>query len=346
VKDKRGWWVRWWGRCLRAAALLCKLLLLAWGFLAIYWSELPWHGLRGLLSAAFLIAGGYLLFVALRPRAFRVFAGVYAVILLAWVLKQPSHERDWRLDMEVMPEVVIDGDVLVVRGVRNFEYRAADEFDVRYEEREMRLSGLQAVDFFVAYWKPGPVAHTFVSFVFEDEPPLCVSIEARLEEGESYSLLASLFKESELIYIVGDERDIVGSRVDHRGHDVYLYRTNASPEQARALFLSYVEKINALAEEPEFYHLLSNNCTVNIVRHARGGRGRGSYDLRVMLNGFVDGYAYAVGVLDQSVPFEKLRGRALIEPGIGGDAAGYSERIRGHIGGVTEGGAILEGLVD
>ena len=149
-----------------------------------------------------------------------------------------------------------------------------------------------------------------------------------------------------MIYIVGDERDIVGSRVDHRGHDVYLYRTNASPEQARALFLSYVEKINALAEEPEFYHLLSNNCTVNIVRHARGGRGRGSYDLRVMLNGFVDGYAYAVGVLDQSVPFEELRGRALIEPGIGGDAAGYSERIRGHIGGVTEGGAILEGFVD
>jgi len=330
--EKRRWWVTWGRRGLGAAGILCKVLLLAWGFLAIYWSPLPWHGARVLLAAAFLIAGGYLLFVAIRPRAFRMFAAIYVLILLSWVLKQPSHDRDWRSDVAVMPEVEIDGDRVVLRGFRNFSYRAADDFTVRYEEREVLLSDLQAVDLFVAYWKPGPVAHTFVSFVFDNAPPVCVSIEARLEEGESYSLLASCFKESELIYVVGDERDLVGSRVGHRGHDVYLYRTNATPGQAQELFLAYVEKINSLAGQPEFYHLLSNNCTVNIWLHA--GRRR-SFDPRVLMNGYADRYAYAMGILDRSVPFAELRERAMIQP----DAIetveddGFSERIRSHLGG-------------
>ena len=50
---------------------------------------------------------------------------------------------------------------------------------------------------------PGPVGHTFLSFMFEDAPPLSISIEARQEEGEGYDPLGSLFKQFELIYVVG-----------------------------------------------------------------------------------------------------------------------------------------------
>ena len=45
-------------------------------------------------------------------------------------------------------------------------------FDVRYEERVYDLAKLDHVDFFISYWKPGPIGHTFVSFHFEDADPL------------------------------------------------------------------------------------------------------------------------------------------------------------------------------
>ena len=80
----------------------------------------------------------------------------------------------------------------------------------------MSLSHLTSLDFFVSYWKVGPVGHTFLSFIFDNAPPLCISIETRPEVGEGFSPIASLFKQFELIYVVGDERDIVGVRTNYR----------------------------------------------------------------------------------------------------------------------------------
>ena len=56
-----------------------------------------------------------------------------------------------------MPRAIIDGDRVRITGFRNFEYRSRDDFTVRYEEREVSLSHLTSVDFFVSYWKVGPV---------------------------------------------------------------------------------------------------------------------------------------------------------------------------------------------
>ena len=52
-----------------------------------------------------------------------------------------------------------------------------------------------------------------------------------------------------------------------------LYHLNTSPEAARRLLLIYLAQINELAERPEFYHLLSNNCTINIIRYANAAGG-------------------------------------------------------------------------
>ena len=39
--------------------------------------------------------------------------------------------------------------------VRNFTYRTRDDFDVRYEEREVSLAHLTSIDFFISYWTAG-----------------------------------------------------------------------------------------------------------------------------------------------------------------------------------------------
>jgi hypothetical protein len=162
-----------------------------------------------------------------------------------------------------------------------------------------------------------------------------MSIEARPEVGEGFNALATMFKQYELIYVVGDERDIVRVRTDYRNEDVFLYRIRATPEGARRLFRVYLDRINELADRPEWYHLLKNNCTLNILRHARraAGVGRGRFDYRYLLNGLIDRYLYGEGVIDTSLDFEELRRRSHINDTAraAGDAKDFSARIRSSL---------------
>jgi hypothetical protein len=264
---------------------------------------------------------------------FLAFAGVFLSVLVWWLCIRPSHDRQWRPEVAVMPRAIIDDDRVRITGVRNFDYRTQNDFTVRYEDREVSLSHLTSVDFFVSYWKVGPVGHTFLSFVFDNAPPICISIETRPEIGEAFSPIASLFKQFELIYIVGDERDIVRVRTNFRDEEVYLYRLRTSPENVRRLFLVYLDRINELADHAEFYHLLSNSCTVNIGRYANAAGRVGQFDIKHLLNGFIDRYLYRAGLVDKTLPFEELRRRSRInDAALAADnTPDFSQRIRASL---------------
>src|SRR5262245_28872483 len=312
-----------------------RLLLVTWATLAIYFSNLPWAWSRLTLAVAFAGFSIWALWLTRRPRMGWAFLGLFAA-LVGWEMSiPPSHDRQWRADVAVMPRAAVDGDRVRIRGVRRFDYRSADDLRVHYIEREVLVSHLTSVDFFSSYWWPGPVGHTFVSFNFDNAPPVCISIETRPEEGESFSPVASLFKQYELIYVVGEERDLVRVRTDYRGEEVYLYHIVASPEGVRRLFLIYMDRINELADTPEWYHLLKSNCTLNIVRYANAAGREGRWDFRLYLNGWSDRYLYEAGWLDTSLPFNELRARSRITDVSreAGDAPDYSQRIRASLPG-------------
>jgi hypothetical protein len=313
--------------------LLCKVLLVAWAALAIYYSNLPWAELRlGLAIAfsAFAIWGLWLTRRRLMPAAV---AGLFLGVVVWWFSIAPSHDRNWRPEVAVMPRAVIDGDHVRLTGVRDFEYRTRNDFTVRHEEREVQLSHLVALDFYVSYFMEGPVGHTFLSFIFDNASPLTISIETRPEVGEGFAPIASMFKQFELIYVVGSERDLVGVRTNHRHEPTYLYRLNTSAEDARRLFLVYLARINELADRPEFYHLLSNSCTINIVRYANAAGRVGRLDIRHFLNGFIDSYLYRSGRVDTTLPFDELRRRSLINDAAqaADGASSFSQRIRASL---------------
>jgi hypothetical protein len=234
-----------------------------------------------------------------------------------------------------MPRAFIEGGHVRITGVRNFDYRSRDDFTVRHEEREVDLSHLTGLDFFVSYWSEGPVAHTFVSFIFDNAAPLSISIETRPEVGRGFEPIASMFRQFELIYVVGEERDLVGLRAIHRGEAVYLYQLNASPDDARRLLLVYLARINELADRPEFYNLLTNSCTINIIRYANAAGRKGRFDIRHLFNGLIDSYLYHSGRVDTTLPFDELRRRSLINQDA--QAAGgapepeFSQRIRASL---------------
>ena len=312
---------------------LCQVALIAWATLAIYYSNLPWAGMRLGLAGAFAAFAIWALWLSRQRRMSVVLIVLFLGVVVWWSSISPSHDRQWRPEVAVMPRAVIDGDRVRLTGVRNFDYRTRNDFTVRYEEREVWLSHLAALDFYVSYFSEGPVAHTFLSFIFDNAPPLSISIETRPEVGEGFAPVASLFKQFELIYVVGDERDLVGVRTNHRREAVYLYRLNSSADDARRLLLVYLTRINELADRPEFYHLLTNSCTINIVRYANAAGRVGRFDVRHLLNGLVDSYLYHSGRVDTTLPFDELRRRSQINDAAqaADGAPDFSQRIRASL---------------
>src|SRR5271170_2182125 len=312
---------------------LCWAIPIAWATLAIYYSNLPWAEIRLALAAAFAAFTIWALFLSRQRWMSLAAIGLFLGVVVWWISISPSHDRNWRPEVAVMPRAVIDGDRVRLTGVRNFDYRTRNDFTVRYEERELELSHLTALDFYVSYFTEGPVGHTFVSFIFDNAPPLSISIETRPEVGEGFAPVASMFKQFELIYVVGEERDLVGVRANHRNEPIYLYRLNTSADDARRLLLIYLERINELADHPEFYHLLTNSCTINIVRYANAVGRTGRLDVRHMLNGWIDGYLYYSGRIDTTLPFDELRRRSLINEAARAaeGAPDFSQRIRASL---------------
>lgn len=296
----------------RILKFIFKLSLTAWGCLALYYSNLPWFSLRLTLAILFVGFSIWSLWISKKSPSLLLFALVYFGILIWWSTIVPSHDRNWRPEVAVMPKAIINGDNVRFTGFRNFDYRDRNDFTVRYEAREISLAHLIGVDFFISYWMPGPIGHTFLSFVFDNAPPVSISIETRPEVGQDFAPLASLFKQFELIYVVGDERDLVRVRTNFRGETVYLYHLNISPQNARALFMVYLKRINELAKEPEFYNLLSNSCTINILRYANAAGRVGRFNFRHLFNGLIDGYLYNKGWLNNTLPFDELRRRSQI----------------------------------
>jgi hypothetical protein len=190
----------------------------------------------------------------------------------------------------------------------------------------------------------GPaIAHVFVSFGFGDDH-VAVSVEARREEGEGYSSIQGFFKRFELIYVVGDERDLIRVRTNYRRdppEDVYLYRVRAPVENIRRLFLEYVRAINELAERPRFYDTLTTNCTTTVALHTRVNPGHLPLSWKVLLSGHAAEYVYEEGRLDTSLPFAELQRRSRVNDAAraADQAPDFSRRIRAGLPGPRAAGS-------
>ncbi len=248
-----------------------------------------------------------------------------------WLL--PSNNRDWAPDLAVLAYAEIDGDRVKVHNIRHCTYRTDDEYVVKHYDKTFDLDRITEVDFVVVPFQDAPsLAHTLLSFGFEGGDYVSVSVEARREKEEKYSAVLGAMRQFELMYVVADERDVLVRRTKYRGADVYLYRTRATPEQARELFVDVMNRVNKLYREPEFYDSLTNNCTSNIVQHINRLRpgGLNLYDPRVLLPGYADHLAYDLGLLDRSKSFEQLREEARINARANryADRKNFSELIR------------------
>jgi hypothetical protein len=245
----------------------------------------------------------------------------------------PSNQRNWQPDQAILPYAEIAEDQVKLHNIRNCTYRTDDEYVVKHYDKTFELDKIERVDFIVVPFKETPsLAHTLLSFGFDGDNYVSVSVEARREKGEAYSPVMGALRQYELMYVIADERDVLLRRTRFRGSDVYLYRTRATPEQARELFLDVMNRVNELYRQPEFYDTVTNNCTSNIAGHINRLRpGKVNlFDPRALLPGYADQLAYELGLLDSSKPFAQLREEARINPQADrfADRRNFSELIR------------------
>jgi hypothetical protein len=260
-------------------------------------------------------------------------AAPLAVAALAWLRRTPMRDRDWAPDQAGTPRVGFEGSRVTVENVRNFHWTGAATFEARWESRSYDLGAVATAWYIIVPFTPrlrGP-AHSFVSFGFDDGRYLAISIEARRRVGQTYDVLRGLFRRYELIYVVGDEMDLIGRRAVYDGTDVYLYQVLATPESIRTVLRSMLERADHLGEHPEFYNTITNNCTLDLVRHVnRHSPGRIPRSWRLALPGYSDEVAREAGLIDATLPLEAARQKHRINDRARAamDSPDFSVRIR------------------
>jgi hypothetical protein len=192
---------------------------------AIYFDVCRGSTLGRVLVAAWMVCV-VLLFVVWQPvwQPFVVFIGVATVFLAWWLRLKPSHDREWEPSVAVLPRAVRDGDAIIIENIRNLEYRSLDDFTPRYETRTVHLANLKGADIIFFNWGISWMSHPVVVFDFGPDGRVCISIEVRYRKGQKYSILRSLYRQQELIFLVSDERDAIlrrtkyGNQTAHRGN--------------------------------------------------------------------------------------------------------------------------------
>jgi Domain of unknown function (DUF4105) len=323
------------GRIIRMIAVALGGLVLSgmtvWMGLAICYTNLHGNSPRTIRAALVVIAAiAVLLLIRPRWRGFSVFGLMFVCVLTWFYSTKPSANLNWATDVAVMPFATIEGDLIHFHNIRNFDYRSETDYTPKYYDKTCDLTKLRSIDFILSYWSGRAIAHAFVSFGFGDDSYLAVSIETRKEKIESYSAIKGFFRQYELIYVVADERDLIGLRTNHRGEDVYLFRMRTPREKERAVLLDYVKEINSLHEQPQFYNALTANCTTSILRHFRCYPPYPPLSINVLLSGYSARYAYDCGSLDTSMSFDELesRGRVTERAKAAGADPSFSVRIR------------------
>ncbi len=245
-----------------------------------------------------------------------ILLGVVLVgLVITWALLTPSHDRTWSPEQHILPSVSFEGDTVSLTGVRNFAWTGGTEFAPAWEDRTYRLDQVATAWYILAPFSDGwrGPAHAFVSFGFDDGRYLAISVEARRELGESYGIVTGMLRRFELIYVVGDERDLIGRRAASGTDQVYLYPIRADRAAVRAMLTGMLERVNHLRDHPEFYNTLTNNCTLNLVRHVNQvAPGTIPSSWRIALPGYSDEVVYALGLLDSTLTLAQARQQFLI----------------------------------
>ena len=240
--------------------------------------------------------------------ALSVVAAEVIVILVryAWLWwtrvrpRVPELERQWWSDCERLASVKHDGDHLKVSNVRDFIWRTQKDHDIRWGEFEVDANQIKNVWFIIDHFhKIRGLAHTMMSFEFNDGQVLTFSFETRREKGDKYHPWDGMWRSFELYLLISTESDVLYLRTNVRKHKVHMFRAQTPEGKEKELLLQLCKRVNELSERPEWYHTLTASCTTTIISQINTiTPGRIPFTWRALLPGYAARGAWKLKLIE------------------------------------------------
>ncbi len=277
-----------------------------------------------------------ILFKKIKPFLFTCLVIICITYICVNLFTAPSNNRDWEDDQALLSHATFSGDQVTVHNIRNFEYASTTSYTKGWYDKTFNLEDLHKVWYIVEPFSgiPGS-AHTFLSFEFDADGKkdyIAISVEIRKEKGESFHPIKGLFNTYEIMYVAGDESDLIKLRTNYRKDDVYLYPVHGDRQKIQSIFISMLQRMNNLQKQPEFYNTLTNTCTTNIAKHIRDvSPGKIPFFAHeILFPAYSDEFAYTLHMIDTELSFEETRRKYHINEKALNETSSipFSERIR------------------
>ncbi len=242
-------------------------LVFAWGISILMFKQ--FLNFSNELSV-FIFIIGIMMILRFRKSLFvNIFPPTLLFALLAYVATiQASNDHNWRSEVSKLAKIEINNHIASIQNLRSFQWHDADKATSNWLTRNYDLNSLVELNLIIEPFKDSQyMAHAMLDFDFGDQGHVIVSVEARKEQDEEYGLIAGAIRQFELIYIFGDEQDLLGLRAIGRKSTLHLYPIKAEPSFIISLFKDLANSANKLHDEPTFYRTLRDNCTTTLVKH-------------------------------------------------------------------------------
>ena len=260
--------------------------------------------------------------------------------LLIWFIRvrprQPQLVANWNSDCEFITTTNLVDSKITFRNVRNFFWRTTKDRDESWiDELTVDTEEIKDIWFIVDHFHSlHGLAHTYLTFEFNDGTCLSFSFEARRRVKHRYHPWDGLWRNYELYLLVALESDMTGLRTNARGNKDYMFRAITTPEKDKHMLIRMAQKANQLSQEPEWYHSLLTTCNTSIVRMVnRVTPGRVPFLWRNFLPGYTPKAALKLGLIEDWGGLETTLEKARIDiVAQQWDGKGtYSDMLRRHL---------------
>jgi len=148
-----------------------------------------------------------------------------------------------------------------------------------------------------------------LSFSFSDWKYVTISAEIRKEKWESFSPFWGIMNQFEMVYIIGDENDLIKLRANIRKDDVRMYPINVTKKEIQELFITTLRRADKLSREPEFYNTIYNTCATSILKHVNSLKQDkiSGFNMNILLPSNSDKIAYDLWLINTKLTLEEAR---------------------------------------
>lgn len=238
------------------------------------------------------------------------------VTMVSW--RTPSQDKNWIEDIATLSQAKWseDNSTFMLQNIRDWRYSDTEVLEKTFINKSYNIEHLESLWLYVQPIGLGEaIAHTFLIFKFKGDSPqvsLGISIESRLEVGESYSPIGGILRQLELHYTWALEEDLVQRRATYLDYPLKRYKIKAKKANIQALLRQLLSTTNALSQTPRWYNTLLDNCT-NALLSSVNEISEGTIPLHYsfVLTGYVAAYLDSLGYIDKSVPMMYITKRWL-----------------------------------